>query len=72
VVDTNGNRICEIGRYGNPESPAMKRGEADIGLAHCSFLATESDRWLYLNDNGNSRIIRIQLGYHTQEIVPLR
>ena len=72
VVDTNGNRICEIGRYGNPDSPAMKRGDTDVGLAHCSFLATEPDRWLYLNDDGNSRIIRIKLAYHTEATVPLR
>lgn len=71
VVDTNGNPVCEIGRFGNPDSPAMKRGEADVGLAHCSFLATESDRWLYLNDDGNSRIIRIRLGYHAEETVAL-
>jgi hypothetical protein len=72
IVDTNGNAICEIGRYGNPESPAMKRGDTDIGLAHCSFLATESDRWLYLNDDGNSRVLRIKLGYRTEETVPLQ
>ncbi|HUT33634.1 MAG TPA: hypothetical protein VNE39_09155 [Planctomycetota bacterium] len=72
IVDTNGNVICELGRYGNPESPAMKRGDTDIGIAHCSFLATESDRWLYLNDDGNSRVLRVKLGYKAEETVPLK
>ncbi|MBM4035991.1 MAG: hypothetical protein FJ291_30020 [Planctomycetes bacterium] len=72
VLDTNGNPICEIGRFGNPDSPAMKPGDADIGLAHCSFLATDPDRWLYLNDDGNSRVLRIKLAYHAQETVPLK
>ena len=66
VVDTNGNVICEIGRYGNPESPAMKPGDTNIGIAECSYLATDSDRWLYINDEGNQRIVRIKLGYHAE------
>ena len=72
IIDTNGNRICEVGRYGNADSPAMKPGDTDIGLAQCSYLATVSDRWLYLNDDANVRIIRLKLGYHAEEAVPIR
>ena len=71
VTDTNGNRICEIGRYGNPDSPAMKPGDADIGLADCSFLTTVPDRWLYLNDDANLRIIRLKLGYAAEKWLPV-
>jgi sugar lactone lactonase YvrE len=72
VVDTNGNRICEIGRYGNadsgrgPNSP-VKIGGPEIALAHCSYLGVHSDRWLYLVDDGNWRIVRVKLGYHAEE-----
>jgi hypothetical protein len=72
VVDTNGNRICEVGRYGNadsgrgPDSP-VKIGGPEIALAHCSYLAVQSDRWLYLVDDGNRRIVRVRLGYHAEE-----
>ncbi|MCX7803870.1 MAG: SMP-30/gluconolactonase/LRE family protein, partial [Planctomycetota bacterium] len=62
VVDTNGNPICDIGRYGNADA----RGP-EICVAHCSFVATHSDRWLYLNDDGNNRIIRVRLGYRAEE-----
>jgi hypothetical protein len=66
VLDTNGNRICEIGRYGNADKPAMKPGDADIGLGQCSYLATVSDRWLSIADDSNVRIIRVKLGYHVE------
>lgn len=71
VLDTNGNRICTIGRYGNPDSPAMKLGDTDIGLGQCSYLATVSDRWLYIADDANQRIIRVKLGYQTEQHVPI-
>jgi hypothetical protein len=71
VLDTNGNRICEIGRYGNPDSPAMKPGDTDIGLGQCSYLATVSDRWLYIADDANQRIIRVKLGYQTEQYAPI-
>lgn len=72
VVDTNGNPICEIGRFGNPDHPAMRPGDTDIGLGHASFVATVSDRWLYINDEANLRLIRLKLGYHVDEWLPLK
>jgi hypothetical protein len=53
VVDTNGNRIGEIGRFGNADRPAMKPGDTDIGLGQCSYLSTVSDKWLYIADDSN-------------------
>ena len=69
VLDTNGNRICTIGRYGNSDNPTMKAGDTDIGLGLCSFLATVSDKWLYIADDANLRIIRVKLGYHAEKRV---
>ncbi|OAI48998.1 hypothetical protein AYO44_00935 [Planctomycetaceae bacterium SCGC AG-212-F19] len=71
VLDTNGNRICTIGRFGNPDKPAMKPGDTDIGLGQCSYLATVSDKWLYIADDSNMRIIRVKLGYHTEQRVAI-
>lgn len=67
VVDSNGNRICEIGRFGNADRPAMKPGDTDIGLGQCSYLATVSDKWLYIADDSNLRILRVKLGYQAEK-----
>ncbi len=67
VLDANGNRICTIGRFGNADKPAMKPGDTDVGLGQCSYLATVSDKWLYIADDSNLRIIRVRLGYHTEK-----
>lgn len=69
VLDTNGNRICQIGRFGNADKPAMKAGDTDIGLGQCSYLASVSDKWLYIADDSNLRIIRVRLGYHAEKRV---
>jgi hypothetical protein len=76
IVDTNGNRITEIGRWGNadsgrgPDSPVKVKG--GIALAHCSYLCTVTDKWLYLNDSGSNRVIRLKLGYEAEERMGLR
>ncbi len=72
VVDTAGNRICEIGRFGNADKPAMKPGDTDIGLGQCSYLTTVSDKWLYIADDSNMRIIRLRLGYHAEQRVAIQ
>jgi hypothetical protein len=71
VVDTNGNRICQIGRFGNADKPAMKPGDNDIGFGQCSYLTTVSDKWLYIADDTNMRIIRVKLGYHAEKRLPI-
>ncbi|MBL8796526.1 MAG: SMP-30/gluconolactonase/LRE family protein [Planctomycetia bacterium] len=71
VLDTNGNRICTIGRFGTADKPAMKPGDTDIGLGQCSYLATVSDKWLYIADDSNLRIIRVKLGYQAEQRVAI-
>ncbi|MCX7825061.1 MAG: SMP-30/gluconolactonase/LRE family protein [Verrucomicrobiae bacterium] len=75
VVDANGNRICEIGRYGNfdtrgPDGP-VKVGGDEIGLCWSWHLGIDLDRWLYLIDNGNIRVVRVKLGYVAEWVAPL-
>jgi hypothetical protein len=75
VVDTNGNEIGHIGRYGNadsgrgPDSPVKVAG--DLAFSQCDYVCTETDKWLYVNDSGNHRIVRIKLGYHVEQAVAL-
>ena len=73
VVDTNGNRIAEVGRYGNADSrgPGSVPVEGGLALRHCSYLCTVSDEWLYLNDSGSNRVIRLKLAYAVEERVGL-
>jgi len=71
VLDTNGNRACKLGRFGNADQPAMKPGDTDIGFGQCSYLATVSDKWLYIADDSNLRIIRVKLGYQTEKRVAI-
>ncbi len=76
VCDTNGNPITHIGRYGNmdsgqgPQSPVPVAG--GIAFSQCDFVTTLSDRWLYVADTGNWRVVRIKLGYHQEAVVPLQ
>ncbi len=64
VLDTNGNLIMRIGQYGNVD-------DKGIGLIYPSYVATHSDRRIFVADQGNGRILSAKLGYHTEEKVTL-
>ena len=75
VLDTNGQVILRIGRYGNaddglPLTPGPK------GAVHRSIggdeVATHTDKRLFVADAGNGRIISVRLGYHATEQVALK
>ncbi|MCK6470542.1 MAG: hypothetical protein L6R28_02240 [Planctomycetes bacterium] len=83
VLDTAGNLILRVGRYGNiddgvplvPEGgPAKPRalGGDEVALVFPAYLATHSDRRLFIADAGNSRIASVKLAYHTEETIKLR
>ena len=71
VCDTNGNPVMHIGRYGNadsgrgPNSPIPVPG--DIAFSSSDYVCTVSDKWLYVSDTGNWRVVRIKLGYHAEQ-----
>jgi len=82
VLDTNGNLILRIGRYGNVDDgrplipdggPANPRpvGGDEVALCHPSYVATHTDRRLFIADYGNYRILSVKLDYHTTERIPL-
>jgi DNA-binding beta-propeller fold protein YncE len=117
ALDSNGNLILRIGRYGNADDgmPAMRNAERgmrseeaangksatanpkseirnpklpdgpmlvppqprsiggdEVALMQPSHVATLSDRYLYIGDVGNGRIVQVKLGYHAEEKVALK
>jgi hypothetical protein len=82
VLDTNGNLILRIGRYGNVDDgrplvtgggPSNLRpsGGDEVALFYPAYLATHTDRRLFVADAGNGRIVSVRLDYHTTEKVLL-
>jgi hypothetical protein len=76
VLDTSGNVILRVGRYGNVDDgaplvpaggPAATRaiGGDEVALVHGAYVATQTDI-------GNYRIVSVKLDYHATEKVRLR
>lgn len=83
VLDTNGNLILRVGKYGNaddgkplvPEggSPVARSvGGDEVALSHAAYVATHSDKRLFIADAGNARVVSVKLGYHAEERVALK
>jgi hypothetical protein len=72
VIDTNNNPITTFGKYGNEDSggPAAKVTKPDIPLAWPSYVAV-SDRWAYVADTVNRRVVRVKLGAAAEASCPL-
>ena len=77
VLDTNGNLIIRIGTYGNLEDglPLVKDsivkyaksiGGDEVSIFHGAYLATHTDKRLFISDQGNARILSVKLGYQTE------
>ena len=83
VVDSAGNLITRIGRYGNADdgkplvpgaelkSPTSLGGD-EVGLFHACYTGTHTDRRIFISDVGNGRILSVKLGYHAEEKVALK
>lgn len=74
VLDSAGNLITRIGRYGNvddgeplvpdPRIPKPRPiGGDEVALFYPAYLAVHSDRRLFVNDPGNQRVASVKLGY---------
>jgi sugar lactone lactonase YvrE len=76
VLDSNGNLIMRIGRYGNADSggpgSAVPLGGDEVGMTHGAYLATDTDKRLFIADSANDRIFSVALGYHIEMKVPLK
>jgi len=82
VLDSSGNLILRVGRYGNVDdgkpliadggstSPQPIGGD-EVALFHGAFVGTLTDRRLFIADAGNARIVSVKLNYHAEERVAL-
>lgn len=83
VLDSNGNVVLRIGKYGNvddgkpmqlvggPPKPRSIGGD-EVALIHGAYVATHTDRRLFIADTGNGRILSVKLGYHAEATIPLK
>jgi len=83
VLDSNGNLILRVGRYGNVDDgrPLAKTGGPpsarsiggdEVSLFYACYVAAHTDRRLFIADAGNARIVSVKLGYHVEEKVALK
>ncbi|MEX0702248.1 MAG: SMP-30/gluconolactonase/LRE family protein [Planctomycetales bacterium] len=83
VLDSAGNLVLRIGRYGNADdgAPLVKEGASpaarsiggdEVALFYAPYVATHTDRRLFIADPGNGRILSVKLGYHADERVRLQ
>ncbi|MEX0701202.1 MAG: hypothetical protein WD069_03825 [Planctomycetales bacterium] len=75
VLDSAGNLIVRVGRYGNADSAGpdslVPLGGDGVGLFHPAYVGVDTDRRLFIHDGGNARIVAVKLGYHASETVKL-
>jgi len=83
ILDSAGNLITRVGRYGNVDDgvplkgepagpPARSIGGDEVALFHACYVASDTDRRLFIADAGNYRIVSVKLDYHASEQVPLK
>lgn len=83
VLDTNGNLVLRLGRYGNVDEgkplqaaggPSTTRsiGGDEVSLNYSTYVATHTDRRLFIADQGNHRLLSVKLGYHAEERMALK
>ena len=76
IIDSNGNLITRVGRYGNVDSQGAKSlnplGGDEVGLMHACYVGAHTDHRLFISDVGNGRIVSVKLDYHVTERVGLK
>lgn len=72
MLDTNGNHIARIGRYGNADSagPGSRVPEPDIPFAWPAFTSVAGGK-LYVSDPVNNRIVVVRFGHAAAAECPL-
>ena len=75
VLDPNGQVILRIGQYGNVDSAGPKSlvplGGDGVALFDANFLATQTDKRLFVADVGNGRVFAVKLWYERTGKEPL-
>jgi hypothetical protein len=72
----DGTPLVRDGGPSNPRpiGPSTGSGQAgdEVALVHGAYLATHTDRRLFITDASNARILSVKLGYHAEEKVALK
>lgn len=71
VKADDGRRTTAGGPRVAPPHPRPLGGD-EVALMHGCHVATLSDRYLYIGDVGNARIVQVKLGYQAEERVALK
>jgi hypothetical protein len=72
VLDTNGNLILRVGKYGNADNRGKDGPAPDPDLAFIfPRYVTTTDEAIYVDDEENHRIVRAVLSYEAEETVAL-
>ena len=70
MIDTNGNQIWRIGRYGNVDDGKTEKGEMDpeapVHLAWPAFI-TQGGGKIYVSDSINNRVAVVKFEYAAEE-----
>lgn len=73
VLDSSGNLITRIGRYGNRDSMGPKSlkpvGGDEVTMVHGAYLSTMTDKFLYIADISNDRLVSVKLNYASNETI---
>ena len=56
---------------GGPAHPRSIGGD-EVGLFYAPYVATHTDRRLFISDLGNHRLLSVKLGYHAEERIALK
>jgi len=64
TLDTNGNHLGRIGRYGNSDNagPGSRRPEPEIAFAWPAFVSTAGGK-VYVSDSTNRRITVVRFDH---------
>jgi DNA-binding beta-propeller fold protein YncE len=83
VIDSNGNLILRVGKYGNVEDgkpliadggpkETISIGGDEVSLFYANYVASHTDKRLFIADAGNTRILSVKLGYHAEEKINIK
>jgi hypothetical protein len=75
ILDTNGNLIMHLGKYGNLDSGNGPKSKIPVGGDHIAVFQPRfisgTDNYLAFEDWGE-RLVVLRLEYHSEETVPIR